>query len=174
MDVEGRSLWQDARRRFVHNQAAISSLLVLALITLFVIVAPWLSPFAYDDTGWVMVSAAPSIGSTHYFGTDFSGRDLLMRVASGGRISLMVSVAAALMAVIVGTLYGAMSGYRGGKTDTVMMRLLEILNAFPFMCFVILLVIFFSQNIPLIFVALGTRYGVMAGYGAWANTELEA
>lgn len=155
LDVEGRSLWQDARRRFVHNRAAISSLVVLALITLFVIVAPWLSPFAYDDTDWAMMSAAPSIGSTHYFGTDSSGRDLLVRVAIGGRISLMVGVAAALMAVIVGTLYGAMSGYRGGKTDTVMMRLLEILNAFPFMFFVILLVTFFGQNILLIFVALG-------------------
>lgn len=155
LEVEGRSLWQDARRRFMHNCAALASLCVLALITLFVITAPWLSQFAYDDTDWAMMSAAPNIESAHYFGTDSSGRDLLVRVAIGGRISLMVGVAAAAVAVVVGTLYGAMSGYLGGKTDLVMMRLLDILNSFPFIFFVILLVTFFGQNILLIFVAIG-------------------
>lgn len=155
LEVEGRSLWQDARRRFMHNRAAVGSLFILALITLFVVLAPMLSQFAYDDTDWAMMSAAPSMESGHYFGTDSSGRDLLVRVAIGGRISLMVGVAAALVAVVVGTLYGAMSGYLGGKVDSVMMRLLEILNSFPFMFFVILLVAFFGQNILLIFVAIG-------------------
>ncbi|MCG8707701.1 oligopeptide ABC transporter permease OppC [Brenneria sp. 4F2] len=155
MQVEGRSLWQDARRRFIHNRAAIASLLALVLITLFVTIAPWLSPFNYADTDWNMMSSAPDMSSGHYFGTDSSGRDLLVRVAIGGRISLMVGVAAALIAVFVGTLYGALSGYLGGKVDSVMMRLLEILNSFPFMFFVILLVTFFGQNILLIFVAIG-------------------
>lgn len=155
LEVEGRSLWQDARRRFIHNKAALASLFVLALITLFVILGPLLSPFNYADTDWNMMSAAPDMASSHFFGTDSSGRDLLVRVAIGGRISLMVGVAAALVAVIVGTLYGAVSGYLGGKTDSVMMRLLEILNSFPFMFFVILLVTFFGQNILLIFVAIG-------------------
>lgn len=155
LEVEGRSLWQDARRRFVHNRAALASLFVLSLIALFVIFAPMLSQFAYDDTDWGMMSSAPDMESGHYFGTDSSGRDLLVRVAIGGRISLMVGIAAALVAVVVGTLYGAMAGYVGGKTDSVMMRLLEILNSFPFMFFVILLVTFFGQNILLIFVAIG-------------------
>ncbi len=114
-----------------------------------------LSQFAYDDTDWAMMSSAPDMESGHYFGTDSSGRDLLVRVAIGGRISLMVGVAAALVAVVVGTLYGSLSGYLGGKVDSVMMRLLEILNSFPFMFFVILLVTFFGQNILLIFVAIG-------------------
>lgn len=153
--VEGRSLWQDAWHRFIHNRAAIVSLCILVLITLFVLLAPWLSQFAYDDTDWAMMSAAPDIESAHYFGTDSSGRDLLVRVAIGGRISLMVGVAAALVAIVVGTLYGSMSGYLGGKVDSIMMRLLEILNSFPFMFFVILLVTFFGQNILLIFIALG-------------------
>ncbi len=155
LEIEGRSLWQDARRRFIHNRAAIVSLVVLLLITLFVIFVPMLSHFRYDDTDWNMMSAAPDFASGHFFGTDSSGRDLMVRVAIGGRISLMVGVSAALVAVILGTLYGSVSGYLGGKTDSVMMRLLEILNSFPFMFFVILLVTFFGQNIFLIFVAIG-------------------
>jgi len=94
LEVEGRSLWQDARRRFMHNRAAVASLIVLVLIALFVILAPMLSQFAYDDTDWAMMSSAPDMESGHYFGTDSSGRDLLVRVAIGGRISLMVGVAA--------------------------------------------------------------------------------
>ena len=141
LEVEGRSLWQDARRRFMHNRAAVASLIVLVLIALFVILAPMLSQFAYDDTDWAMMSSAPDMESGHYFGTDSSGRDLLVRGAIGGRISLMVGVAAALVAVVVGTLYGSLSGYLGGKVDSVMMRLLEILNSFPFMFFVILVAI---------------------------------
>ncbi|MBP2845479.1 MULTISPECIES: oligopeptide ABC transporter permease OppC [Dickeya] len=155
LEVEGRSLWQDARRRFMHNRAALASLFVLTLITLFVVIGPMVAPFNYADTDWNMMSSAPDMASKHYFGTDSSGRDLLVRVAIGGRISLMVGVAAALVAVIVGTLYGAASGYMGGKVDSVMMRLLEILNSFPFMFFVILLVTLFGQNILLIFVAIG-------------------
>ncbi|MBV4411471.1 oligopeptide ABC transporter permease OppC [Enterobacteriaceae bacterium YMB-R22] len=155
LEIEGRSLWQDARRRFMHNRAALASLIVLALIALFVILAPVFSPYTYDDTDWGMMSSAPDSVSGHYFGTDSSGRDLLVRVAVGGRISLMVGVAAALVAVMAGTLYGSLSGYFGGRVDAVMMRLLEILNAFPFMFFVILLVTFFGQNIFLIFVAIG-------------------
>ena len=155
LEVEGRSLWQDARRRFIHNRAALISLLVLVLITLFVIFAPMFAQFNYDDTDWGMMSAAPDTTSGHWFGTDSSGRDLLVRVAIAGRISLMVGVASALIAVIVGTLYGSIAGYLGGKTDSVMMRILEILNSFPFMFFVILLVTFFGRNILLIFAAIG-------------------
>ncbi len=153
--IKGRSLWQDAGRRFIHNRAALVSLFLLLLIVLFVAFAPLLSPFAYDDTDWNMMSAAPDLSSGHWFGTDSSGRDLLVRVAIGGRISLMVGIASAAIAVIVGTLYGSIAGYVGGKTDAFMMRLLEILNSFPFMFFVILLVTFFGRNILLIFVAIG-------------------
>lgn len=153
--VEGRSLWQDARRRFFRNKAAVSSLIILCIVVLFIIFAPLLMPFTYDDTDWNMMSVAPDFASQHYFGTDASGRDLLVRIAMGGRISLMVGIAGALIAVVIGTIYGAISGYLGGKVDMVMMRLIEILGSFPFMFFVILLVTFFGQNIFLIFVAIG-------------------
>ncbi|WP_373779207.1 oligopeptide ABC transporter permease OppC [Glaesserella sp.] len=153
--LEGRSLWQDARRRFFRNKAAVASLIILFFVVLFITFAPMLMPFSYEDTDWNMMSAAPDMESGHYFGTDASGRDLLVRIAIGGRISLMVGIAGALIAVVIGTIYGAISGYVGGKVDMVMMRLLEILGSFPFMFFVILLVTFFGQNILLIFVAIG-------------------
>lgn len=165
LEVEGRSLWQDARRRFMHNRAAVTSLIMLVLIALFVTFAPMVSSFSYFDTDWGMMSNAPDMASGHYFGTDSSGRDLLVRVAIGGRISLMVGVAAALVAVILGTLYGSLSGYLGGKVDSVMMRLLEILNSFPFMFFVILLVTFFWSEYPADLCR--HRHCVLAGYGAY-------
>ena len=142
LEVEGRSLWQDARRRFMHNRAAVASLIVLVIIALFVTIAPMVTQFSYYDTDWGMMSSAPDMESGHYFGTDSSGRDLLVRVAIGGRISLMVGVSAALVAVILGTLYGSLSGYLGGKVDSVMMRLMENLNTLPIMFYVILLVTF--------------------------------
>lgn len=154
-DIKGRSLWQDAWRRFRRNKAAIASIIILVLITIFVTLAPMLMPFGYADTDWANMQSAPSMATGHYFGTDTLGRDLLVRVAIGGRISLMVGIAGAFVAVLIGTVYGAISGYAGGKVDMLMMRFLEVLSAFPFMFFVILLVTLFGRNIFLIFVAIG-------------------
>lgn len=153
--IKGRSLWQDAWRRFRHNKAALISGLILLIVSLFVILAPLASPFGYADTDWGNMAAAPSLDNKHYFGTDNLGRDLFVRSAVGGRISLMVGIAGAFVAVLFGTIYGALSGFIGGKTDMLMMRFLEVLNAFPFMFFVILLVTLFGRNIIFIFVAIG-------------------
>ncbi|MDO4878970.1 MAG: oligopeptide ABC transporter permease OppC [Neisseria sp.] len=153
--TQGRSLWQDAWRRFCRNRAAVYSVAILIIITLFVLAVPWFAPYAYDHTDWDHTEIAPSAATRHYFGTDSLGRDLLARSAVGGRISLLVGVAGALVAVVIGTLYGAVSGFAGGKLDSLMMRFLEILNAFPFMFFVILLTTFFGRNLFLIFVAVG-------------------
>ncbi|WP_296202731.1 oligopeptide ABC transporter permease OppC [Psychrobacter sp. UBA3962] len=153
--IKGRSLWQDAWRRFYQNKAAIASLVILFLVTLFVIFVPMFAPFGYAETDWGYMQGAPSFENKHYFGTDSLGRDLLVRTAIGGRISLLVGIAGATVAVLFGTVYGAASGYLGGKIDAVMMRFLEILNAFPFMFFVILLVTIFGRNLMLIFVAIG-------------------
>ena len=136
--IKGSSLWQDAWRRFRKNKAALYSLTVMVLITLFVIFAPLFTHYAYDFTDWDNMSAAPSVASRHYLGTDSLGRDLLSRAA-----------------VVIGTLYGALAGFFGGKIDSLMMRFLEILNAFPFMFFVILLTTFFGRNLILIFAAVG-------------------
>lgn len=156
LEVEGRSLWQDARRRFMRNRAAMVSLAILSLISLLVIFGPMLSQYAFDDTDWYALHSAPSLGeNAHYFGTDSLGRDLYTRTLIGGRISLMVGVLGALVAVIIGTLYGATSGFIGGRTDRIMMRVLEILYSIPFMFFVIVLVTIFGRNIMLIFIAIG-------------------
>lgn len=153
LEIEGRSLWQDARMRFMRNKAAMVSLVVLVLITLSVIIAPLLSQYAFDDTDWYAMHAAPS--AEHLFGTDSLGRDLFVRTLLGGQISLMVGVLGALVAVVIGTVYGATSGFIGGRVDRMMMRILEILYSIPFMFLVIVLVTFFGRNIYLIFVAIG-------------------
>ncbi|MBC3620046.1 oligopeptide ABC transporter permease OppC [Vibrio metschnikovii] len=153
LEIEGRSLWQDARVRFMRNKAAMASLCILCFITLLVVFGPMLANFGYDETDWYAMHAAPS--ATHWFGTDALGRDLFVRTLIGGRISLMVGIMGAFVAVLIGTLYGAASGFIGGRTDRVMMRVLEILYAIPFMFLVIVLVTFFGRNIVLIFVAIG-------------------
>ncbi|MBP3142189.1 oligopeptide ABC transporter permease OppC [Aliivibrio fischeri] len=153
LEIEGRSLWQDARIRFMRNKAAMISLFILTLMTLAVIFLPMFSQYAYDDTDWYALHQGPSM--SHLFGTDSLGRDLFVRTLVGGRISLMVGILGALVAVLIGTLYGATSGFVGGKVDRVMMRFIEILYAVPFMFLVIVLVTFFGRNIVLIFVAIG-------------------
>ncbi|ASI91246.1 oligopeptide ABC transporter permease OppC [Vibrio mediterranei] len=153
LEIEGRSLWQDARIRFMRNKAAMVSLLILFVMTMAVIFLPMVASYTFDDTDWYAMHAAPS--AEHWFGTDSLGRDLYVRTLIGGRISLMVGVLGALVAVLIGTLYGATSGFIGGRVDRVMMRVLEILYAVPFMFLVIVLVTFFGRNIVLIFVAIG-------------------
>ncbi|CAH0540683.1 oligopeptide ABC transporter permease OppC [Vibrio marisflavi] len=153
LEIEGRSLWQDARIRFMRNKAAMVSLFILFLITLSVIFLPMFSQYSYSQTDWYAMQAAPSWA--HLFGTDSLGRDLYVRTLVGGRISLMVGVLGALVAVIIGTLYGAASGFIGGRADRLMMRFVEILYAIPFMFLVIVLVTFFGRNLIFIFVAIG-------------------
>lgn len=153
LEIEGRSLWQDARTRFIRNKAAMCSLVLLMVITLAVIFLPMFSAYTYDMTDWSAMSQAPS--AVHLFGTDDLGRDVYVRTLVGGRISLMVGVLGALVAVIIGTLYGAASGFLGGRVDRLMMRFLEILYSIPFMFLVIVLVTFFGRHIILIFVAIG-------------------
>ncbi|ADN77501.1 binding-protein-dependent transport systems inner membrane component [Ferrimonas balearica DSM 9799] len=155
LEVEGRSLWADARRRFLRNRAAVVSLAVLALIAVLVAIGPSLSSYTFDEMDWENMASAPSLANGHYFGTDFLGRDLFVRTLEGGRISFMVGIMGALVAVAIGTLYGSIAGYVGGRTDNIMMRTLEILNSFPFMFLVILLMTFFGRSLFLIFLAIG-------------------
>ena len=158
--TSGRSLWADARTRFIRNKAAITSLVILALIVLFSFVGPYFAVWTYEQIDWnTMGSAAtlgmPSIETGHYFGTDDLGRDIYSRVIQGTQISLMVGIVGATIAVVVGTLYGATSGYIGGRTDQIMMRIVDILMAIPFMFVLILLLVVFGRSIIMLFVGIG-------------------
>ncbi len=154
-EVQGRSLWVDAWRRLLRNRAAVAATAILAIIAFLVIFAPWMSPYAYDQTHWDKVSIAPSLSEGHLFGTDALGRDLFVRTLHGGRISLMVGLAATLVSLLIGVAWGATAGYLGGRIDNLMMRIVDILYAMPFIFFVILLMVMFGRNIFLIFIAIG-------------------
>jgi len=151
----GRSLWYDAWIVLRRNRAAVAALIILVTITVIVIVVPWFIPYSIDAVDWDSISVAPSLTDGHLFGTDGLGRDLFVRTLEGGRISLLVGVVATLVSLLIGVSYGAVSGYLGGRVDQIMMRIVDILYALPFMFLVILLMVFFGRNIVLIFVAIG-------------------
>lgn len=152
---KSNSLLSDAWRVLKKNKAAATSAWVMVVMGLMVIIGPLVSPFALDQTDWYQISARPDLASGHIFGTDNLGRDLFVRVMHGGRVSLMVGLVATMVSVIIGVSYGSISGFIGGKTDAIMMRVVDVLYAMPFLFFVILLMVFFGRSIFLIFVAIG-------------------
>ena len=154
-EIEGRSLWRDARIRLFRNKAAVGSMIILGIITLLAIFAPLLSPYAYDQIDWGYIQEGPNWENGHIFGTDGNGRDLFIRVLYGARVSLAVGLLATTVSLIIGVTYGAVAGYFGGKIDNIMMRFVDVLYSLPFMFFVIMLMVVFGRNIFLIFVALG-------------------
>ena len=105
--------------------------------------------------GMVAEKGQPSIESGHYFGTDELGRDLFARTVQGTRVSLLVGIVGAAIAVVVGTLYGAVSGFSGGRTDQIMMRAVDILMSIPYMFVLILLLVMFGRSMWLLFLGIG-------------------
>jgi len=232
---KGRSLWDDARDRLFANKAAVTSMIVLAVITLVSIFGPILSPHPFDkvyrdyvkvpaslaaypradqvqpafekilkrarftaenyqrdgDTVSATISSRRAIDPRSvryidrsdmftngrlenmsddgksaviiadvnylhfYFGTDANGRDMMTRTFIAGRVSLTIGLLATVVAITIGVLYGATSGYLGGKVDQVMMRVVDVLYSLPFIFFVIMLVVFFGRNFVLMFIAVG-------------------
>ncbi len=151
----GRSLWQEARRRLLRNRAAVAASILLALVALLALLAPWLSPHAYDEVYWDRIAAPPDFANAHWFGTDGNGRDLFVRTLYGARVSLAVGIVATLVSLVIGVSWGAIAGYFGGRIDALMMRTVDVLYSLPFMFFVIVLVVVFGRNILLVFLALG-------------------
>jgi oligopeptide transport system permease protein len=154
-EIKGRSLWVDAWRRLKRNRAAVVSIVVLAIIAAACVIAPMLSPIAYDDVFWDSVSSPPDFAAGHYFGTDDNGRDLFVRTMYGGRISLTVGLVATFVSLMIGVAWGATAGFLGGRIDGLMMRFVDILYSVPFIFFVIMLTVVFGRNIFLIYVAIG-------------------
>ncbi len=148
--VAGRSPWADARLRFMRNRAALLSLALLCLITLACIVGPWLLPNAYDSADWEAMSMAPSFKNWHLFGTDESGRDLLVRSLIGGRISLVVGVLATIASVTVGIAWGAIAGFVGGRVDSLMMRIVDMMYAIPYLLIAVLMVTILGRDFHLV------------------------
>ena len=114
---------------------------------------PWFLQASYQDQNLELGASAPS--ASHWLGTDTLGRDLLVRLLYGGRISMGVGLCATFVALTIGVIYGAVAGYVGGRIDSLMMRIVDILYSLPFTIFVILLMVFFGRNIILLFLAIG-------------------
>jgi oligopeptide transport system permease protein len=155
VEIRGRSLWDDAWRKLKRNRAATLSAFVIAAMAVLVIAGPWVARFAYDFADFSHVMSAPSGATGHWFGTDTLGRDMFVRTLYGGRISLLVGIAATAVSLVIGVAYGAIAGYVGGRVDALMMRVVDILYALPFMFFAILLMVFLGRHLVLIFVAIG-------------------
>jgi oligopeptide transport system permease protein len=165
VDVKGRSLWDDARRRLFRNRAALISIIVLGVIALAAIFGPFVLPFTFEQQDYNVVACAPNwwpdtavmcnAGAGHWFGTDNVGRDLLARTLFGARISLAVGLIATLVSLIIGVAYGATAGFIGGRIDELMMRFVDVLYSIPYIFLVIILMVIFNRNFFLLFVAIG-------------------
>ena len=158
--VKGRSLWQDAMHRFMQNKAAVTSVIFLLLVFIFSFAGPYFAVWSNEEIDWGRIGkaaelGAPSIENGHFFGIDDLGRDLYSRVIQGTQISLMVGFVGAGIAVLVGTLYGATSGYFGGRVDSIMMRIVDILMSIPFMFILILMLVIFGRSVFMLFVGIG-------------------
>lgn len=157
---KGRSPWADARRRFFRNKAALMGLVILGFVVVFALLGNSLAQWSneeldYNVMGQIVELGGPSIESGHYFGTDDLGRDLFARTVQGTQVSLAVGLVGALIACVVGTLYGAVAGYFGGRTDSIMMRLVDIFMAVPYMFVLILLLVMYGRSITILFAGVG-------------------
>jgi oligopeptide transport system permease protein len=155
--IAGTSLWRDAWLRLKRNRMAMGGLIVTLTLTALSFGGPFLTRYVwgYDYETQNLAYGARPPSAAHWFGTDYFGRDLLTRVLFGGQISLTVGLLAASVAATIGTLYGAVSGYAGGRIDGLMMRTVDVIYALPYMFLVIVLVTIFGKSLPLLFLSLG-------------------
>lgn len=130
-----------------------TGMIILAISLVFALIIPIFSSYNFYQNDLDMVTVPP--GSGHFFGTDDLGRDMLVRCMWGLRISLLIGICATCVSIFIGVFYGAAAGYIGGKTDALMMRIVDMLYAYPFIFFVIILMVIFGRNIFLLFAALG-------------------
>ena len=144
---------QAAWRRFCRHHINLAALGFLILLIVLCVLGPLFSPYAQDAQDLEL--KAVNISAPHWLGTDTLGRDMLTRILQGGRVSLSVGLLATAVAACIGVTYGLISGLAGGRIDAAMMRVVDILYAFPFINFVILLMVVFGRHFWLIFIAIG-------------------
>ncbi|MDB2448271.1 ABC transporter permease [Gammaproteobacteria bacterium] len=147
------TLWSDAIYRLTRNKAAMFGALILFILILCAALAPWIAPYSYSFQNLELGASPPS--AAHILGTDVLGRDLLSRILYGARISLLVGFVATGVALVIGVSWGIIAGYAGGKVDSVMMRIVDVLYGLPFIIFIILLMVIFGRNLWLLFGAIG-------------------
>jgi oligopeptide transport system permease protein len=148
-------LWSESWRRLRARPGTRLAALVLLMILAAALLVPWLSPYDYATPVWTQIFTAPTLRGGRLFGTDGLGRDLLVRVMWGCRVSLLVGVAASLISVAIGVAWGTTAGYLGGRIDGLLMRTVDVLYSVPFIPFVIVLQVLFGRNFLLVFVAIG-------------------
>lgn len=153
-----KSYWQDAWSRFRKDPLAMIGLFVLLVITVSAILGPMFSQYTYDGQDIANQNQGPS--AEHWFGTDKFGRDIFVRAMYGARISLTIGVAAAAINLVIGVIYGGISGYFGGKVDMVMMRIVDILIGVPELLYIILLMMFLGNTIESILLAMSLTYWI--------------
>jgi oligopeptide transport system permease protein len=144
-----------ALRRLRSNPAAVAALGVILLLIAIALVGPWLSPNDIAALDWAHVAAEPGLVGAHWFGTDRLGRDLFVRTLDGTRMSMAVGLAASAISLFIGIAYGAVAGYLGGRTDHVMMRVIEVLSGLPLVFFVIFLTVVFGRSRYVLFLTIG-------------------
>ena len=151
--MSNSSLWQDAVRRLIQNRAAMIGGITILVLIILAIFAPWIAPYSYSYQNLDIGASPPS--TEHLLGTDVLGRDLLSRLLYGARISLLVGFVATGVALVIGVSWGIVAGYFGGRVDSIMMRIVDVLYGLPFIIFIILLMVIFGRNIWLLFAAIG-------------------
>ena len=151
--MSNNSLWNDAFRRLIANRAAVASACILIILILAALFAPWIAPHSYSYQNLDLGATPPS--GDFLLGTDTLGRDLLSRILYGARVSLLVGFVATAVALVIGVSWGIIAGYFGGRIDSVMMRIVDVLYGLPFIIFIILLMVIFGRNIWLLFMAIG-------------------
>ena len=152
------NFWQDGWSRLKQNKMSMVGLYLIILIALFSIIGPFLVSYTYQNIDLAKTFLSPS--RLHWFGTDELGRDVLVRVMWGGRISLAVGLVASFINLVIGVIYGGISGYFGGKVDEFMMRIVDIIYSIPILLIVILLMVILKPGLTNIFIALGLSYWV--------------